>query len=61
MDMPQTTDQNLADEEVLTAGPQYNEPQKKTRVKWHRCKIGREQLAQLNKRSDFLGLSRIHI
>ena len=34
MDMPQTTDQNLPDEEVLTAGPQYNEPQKKTRVKW---------------------------
>ncbi|MBN62078.1 MAG: hypothetical protein CME20_12040 [Gemmatimonadetes bacterium] len=57
MDMPQTTDQNLPDEEVLTAGPQYNEPQKKTRVKWYRCKIGRDELAQLNKRSNFLGFA----
>ena len=57
MDMPQITDQKLPDEEVLTAGPQYSEPQKKTRVKWYRCKIGRDELAQLNKRSDFLGFA----
>ena len=45
----------LIDGEVLTQGPQYNEPAKKTRIKWYRPRIEREDLAKLNKRSDFLG------
>ena len=45
----------LTDGEVLTQGPQYNEPAKKTRIKWYRPRIEREDLAKLNKRSDFLG------
>ena len=53
---PEATDQDgLADGDVLTEGPQYNEPPKKTRVKWYRPRIAREDLADLNKRSDFLG------
>ncbi len=47
----------LSDEEVLTAGPQYNAPPKKTRVKWYRCRLAREELASLNKRSDVLGFA----
>jgi fatty acid desaturase len=55
---PATTDgEILTDEEVLTSGPQYNEPPKKTRVKWYRCRIAREELAKLNRRSDFLGFA----
>lgn len=49
--------ETLADEEVLTEGPQYNAPEKKTRVKWYRCRLEREQLAELNKRSDFFGFA----
>ena len=49
--------ETLTDEEVLTEGPQYNEPPKKTRVKWYRCRITREELAKLNKRSDFWGFA----
>ena len=45
----------LADEEVLTEGPKYNAAPPKTRVKWYRCRLSREQLAKLNRRSDFLG------
>ncbi|MBT5876758.1 MAG: hypothetical protein HOH43_25255 [Candidatus Latescibacteria bacterium] len=45
----------LADEDVLTEGPAYNAPQKKTRLKWYRCKLTREQLGEMNRRSDFLG------
>ena len=56
--LPENAEQEaLTDREVLTEGPQYNEPSKKTRIKWYRCRIGREQLAQLNKRSDFLGFA----
>jgi len=47
----------LTDGEVLTEGPQYNEPAKKTRIKWYRPRIEREDLAKLNKRSDFLGFA----
>jgi fatty acid desaturase len=55
---PDNTDQDiLADQDVLTAGPQYNAPAKKTRVKWYRCHLEREELARLNKRSDFLGFA----
>ena len=55
---PATTDgEILTDEEVLTSGPLYNEPPKKTRVKWYRCRIAREELAKLNRRSDFLGFA----
>jgi len=45
----------LSDEDVLTEGPKYNEPPRKTRLKWYRCKVTREELAQVNKRSDFRG------
>ena len=45
----------LSDDEVLTEGPEYNAPLPKNRVKWYRCRLTREQLASLNKRSDFLG------
>ena len=45
----------LTDAEVLTEGPQYTVAPSKNRVKWYRCKVTREQLAKLNKRSDFLG------
>jgi hypothetical protein len=55
---PENTDQQrYSDEDVLTEGPTYNAPSKKTRVKWYRPKISREELAQLNKRSDFLGFA----
>ena len=55
---PDNTDQEkLSDQDVLTAGPQYNAPAKKTRVKWYRCHLTREELARLNKRSDFLGFA----
>ncbi|MEE3258314.1 MAG: fatty acid desaturase [Candidatus Latescibacterota bacterium] len=55
---PETFDgEALTDQEVLTEGPQYNEPPKKTRVKWYRCRITRDELAKLNRRSDFLGFA----
>ncbi len=55
---PDTTSQDiLSDQDVLTEGPQYNDPPKKTRVKWYRCHVPREELARLNKRSDFLGFA----
>lgn len=38
-------------------GPRYNEPPKKSRVKWYRCYVSREELARLNKRSDILGFA----
>ncbi len=49
--------ETLSDEEVLTDGPKYNDPLRKTRINWYRPKIGREQLAELNRRSDFLGFA----
>ena len=45
----------LTDQDVLTEGPKYNEPTRKKRVKFYRSPVTREELAQLNKRSDFLG------
>jgi fatty acid desaturase len=49
--------ETLSDQDVLTEGPKYNQPLKKTRVKWYRCRVSRENLAQLNKRSDVLGFA----
>lgn len=46
---------SLADGDVLTEGPKYNAPPKKNRIKWYRCSVSREQLRELNKRSNFLG------
>ena len=41
---------------MLTEGPKYNaQPCLSTRVKWYRCRVTREQLASLNRRSNFLG------
>lgn len=45
----------LTEDDVLTDGPKYNAPPKKNRIKWYRCSVSREQLRELNKRSDFLG------
>ena len=43
------------DDEVLTEGPVYNAPQKKTRIKWVRVPLSRDELAAFNKRSNWLG------
>ena len=48
---------SLSDQDVLTEGPNYSKPPKKTRVKWYRCRVSREELIQLNERSDFLGFA----
>ena len=48
---------DLSDRDVLTEGPKYNAPPKKTRIKWYRCRVTRETLRELNKRSDFLGFA----
>ena len=45
----------LPDQYILTEGPDYNVPPKKTRLKWYRSPLAREALRELNKRSDFLG------
>ncbi|MEE2708172.1 MAG: fatty acid desaturase [Gemmatimonadota bacterium] len=45
----------FTDEDVLTAGPKYNEPPPKNRIKWYRCRVSRDQLRGLNRCSDFLG------
>ena len=45
----------LPDQYILTEGPDYNVPPKKTRLKWYRRPLAREALRELNKRSDFLG------
>ena len=51
-------DQNaLSERDVLTEGPKYNKPPRKTRIKWYRCRVTRETLRELNKRSDFLGFA----
>lgn len=57
--MAQTPADNtaFADSDVLTQGPAYTVPPVKTRVKWYRCKVDREELAKLNKRSDALGFA----
>jgi len=47
----------LSDRDVLTEGPKYNKPLRKTRIKWYRCRVPRETLRELNKRSDFLGFA----
>ena len=47
----------LSDDEVLTEGPVYNAPQKKTRVDWYRVPLTREELAAFNKKSNFLGFA----
>lgn len=47
----------LADDQVLTPGPTYAQPPRKQRVAWYRCPVPREQLSQLNKRSDLLGFA----
>ena len=52
-----TSTEPLSDQDVLTDGPQYNQPQNKTRVRWHRCKLPRGELAKLNRRSDLLGFA----
>ena len=45
----------FTDEDVLTEGPKYNAPPPKNRIKWYRCRVSREQLRDLNRRSDFQG------
>ena len=67
--LPQTENENadqqdihsnqdrLSDQEILTEGPKYNVLPQKTRLKWYRCRVAREVLRELNKRSDFLGLA----
>ena len=47
----------LSDRDVFTEGPKYNKPPKKTRIKWYRCRVSRETLRELNKRSDLLGFA----
>ncbi len=47
----------FADSEVLTEGPNYNQPPQKTRVQWYRCKVDRAELNKLNSRSDLLGFA----
>lgn len=61
---PQDTDQpvhadqeTLSEQDVLTEGPKYNAPQKKTRIKWYRSPVTREELRELNRRSNFLGFA----
>jgi fatty acid desaturase len=55
---PDSSDQDaLSDQDVLTEGPEYSEPTRKTRVEWYRCRITREELARLNKRSNALGFA----
>ncbi|MDE2725278.1 MAG: hypothetical protein OXI59_18060 [Gemmatimonadota bacterium] len=54
----ENTDQNaISDRDVFTEGPKYNKPPRKTRIKWYRCRVPRETLRELNKRSDFLGFA----
>ncbi|NKB71699.1 MAG: hypothetical protein GKR89_31885 [Candidatus Latescibacteria bacterium] len=53
----QQANQELTDQEVLTEGPKYSEPPPKTRVKWYRCRLEKGELAQFNKKSDFLGFA----
>ena len=58
IDQPAHAGQNvLSDQDVLTEGPKYNEPSKKKRIKWYRCPITREELRELNKRSNVLGFA----
>ena len=45
----------LPDQYILTEGPDYNVPTEKIRLKWYRSPLTREDLRELNKRSDFLG------
>jgi fatty acid desaturase len=52
-----TSPDGLSDQEVFTEGPQYHDPPKKTRVRWYRCHVTREDLAALNRRSDLLGFA----
>src|SRR5689334_1931814 len=54
---PNASPDALSDQDVLTQGPTYNEPPQKTRVKWYRCPVPREELSKLNKRSDLLGFA----
>lgn len=49
--------EELSDQEVLTEGPKYNKPPEKTRVKFYRCRLTREQLAELNRKNDLLGFA----
>jgi fatty acid desaturase len=46
----------LWDDDVLTEGPVYNSPQKKTKVDWYRPELTREELAYFNKKNDFVAL-----
>ena len=48
-------DQPFDDDDVLTEGPRYNETPNKTRVRFYRSALSREELAQFNRRSNFLG------
>ncbi|MBM3264069.1 MAG: fatty acid desaturase [candidate division Zixibacteria bacterium] len=56
-DLPADNPEPIADQDVLTEGPKYNAPPVKTRVRWYRCHVSRENLARLNRRSDFLGFA----
>jgi fatty acid desaturase len=40
---------------ALPEAPANPEPMQKLRVKWYRCPVPREELAKLNRRSDFKG------
>lgn len=48
---PGTDATTAASADTAAAGPQ------KLRVRWYRCKIPRDQLAELNRRSDLLGFA----
>ena len=54
-DRVQTSDDQVLDDDFLTEGPTYNKPPRKTRINWYRCALDRGELAQFNKRSNFLG------
>ena len=47
----------LSDRDVFTEGPTYNKLPQKRRVRWYRCKVTRDQLKSLNRRSDLLGFA----
>ena len=45
------------DDEVLTEGPVYSKPQKKTRSEWYRPSLTKDELAAFNRKSNFLGFA----
>ena len=46
---------NFKDEDVIMMGPPSNFNNAKTRIQWYRPSISRDQLAELNQRSDLKG------